>query len=76
MLAYLLQRLFSAGLVVVGVVSIVFFLVHLVPGDPVEIMLGESASAADRQALRTALGLDQPLQLQYLHYQQIELRFQ
>ncbi len=68
MLAYLMQRLFSACLVVVGVVSIVFLLIHLVPGDPVEIMLGESASATDRQALRTALGLDQPLQRQYLDY--------
>lgn len=68
MLSYLLQRLFGACLVVVGVVSIVFLLIHLVPGDPVEIMLGESASVADRQALRTALDLDQPLHLQYLHY--------
>ena len=68
MLSYLLQRLFAACLVVVGVVSIVFLLIHLVPGDPVEIMLGESASVADRQALRTALELDQPLHVQYLHY--------
>ena len=68
MLSYLLQRLFGACLVVVGVVSIVFLLIHLVPGDPVEIMLGESASTADRQALRTALDLDQPLHVQYLHY--------
>jgi peptide/nickel transport system permease protein len=68
MLSYLLQRLSSACLVVLGVVSIVFLLIHLVPGDPVEIMLGESASVADRQSLRTALGLDQPVQVQYLHY--------
>ncbi|MGB5539602.1 MAG: ABC transporter permease, partial [Gammaproteobacteria bacterium] len=68
MLSYLLQRLFGACLVIFGVVSIVFLLIHLVPGDPVEIMLGESASGADRAALRTALGLDQPLATQYLDY--------
>lgn len=68
MLSYFLQRLSGACLVVLGVVSIVFLLIHLVPGDPVEIMLGESASAADREALRTALGLDRPLQVQYLGY--------
>ncbi len=68
MSSYLLQRLSGACLVVLGVVSIVFLLLHLVPGDPVEIMLGESASAADRQALRGALGLDRPLHEQYLGY--------
>lgn len=68
MLTYFLQRLSGACLVVLGVVSIVFLLIHLVPGDPVEIMLGESASVADRQALRAALGLDQPVRVQYLHY--------
>jgi len=68
MLSYFLQRLSGACLVVLGVVSIVFLLIHLVPGDPVEIMLGESASTADREALRASLGLDQPLQVQYLHY--------
>ena len=64
MLSYFLQRLTGACLVVLGVVSIVFLLIHLVPGDPVEIMLGESASAADRQALRSVLGLDRPLPVQ------------
>jgi len=68
MLSYLLQRLSGACLVILGVVSIVFLLIHLVPGDPVESMLGESASAADRVALRTALGLDRPLATQYLAY--------
>ncbi len=68
MSSYLLQRLSGACLVVLGVVSIVFLLLHLVPGDPVEIMLGESASAADRQVLRSALGLDRPLHEQYLGY--------
>jgi len=68
MLSYLLQRLAGALLVILGVVSIVFLLIHLIPGDPVEIMLGESAAAADREALRISLGLDQPLAAQFLNY--------
>ena len=42
-----------------GALSLVFLLVHLIPGDPVEVMLGETASGADKQELRRALGLDQ-----------------
>jgi peptide/nickel transport system permease protein len=68
MLSYLTQRLAGALLVVFGVISIVFLLIHLIPGDPVEIMLGEAASTTDREALRIALGLDQPLMLQFTHY--------
>lgn len=66
--AYLVQRLGSALLVIFGVVSLVFLLIHLIPGDPIEVMLGESASGADREALRAALGLNQPLPVQYLDY--------
>jgi len=68
MLSYLAQRLAGAVLVVFGVISIVFLLIHLIPGDPIEIMLGEAASATDREALRVALGLDQPVLLQFTHY--------
>ena len=50
------------------VVSIVFLLIHLVPGDPVEQMLGEGARPADIVALRHAYGLDLPLHTQYLRY--------
>ena len=68
MLAFILQRLLGAFLVILGVVSIVFLLIHMIPGDPVEIMLGESASTADRQALRVALGLDLPIAAQFQNY--------
>lgn len=50
------------------VVSIVFLLIHLVPGDPILQMLGEGAPAADIAATRHAYGLDVPLGQQYLHY--------
>jgi len=65
-----LPRLLSACVVVVGVCSLVFLLIHLVPGDPVEVILGESSQPADRAALRAALGLDQPLLVQYGRYLQ------
>lgn len=62
------HRVATAALVLLGVSSITFFLLHLVPGDPVEVMLGESASIADREALRTDLGLDEPLAAQWLSF--------
>lgn len=58
---HIVSRLLSALLVILGVSCLVFFLIHLVPGDPVEIMLGESARPADREALRHALGLHLPV---------------
>ncbi|MDH5728022.1 MAG: ABC transporter permease [Gammaproteobacteria bacterium] len=68
MLNYLLSRFFSALIVILGVTCLVFFLIHLVPGDPVEMMLGESAQAADREALREALGLNLPVTTQLYNY--------
>jgi len=65
-----LRRLAGLIWVVFGIVLLTFLLMHLVPGDPVSVMLGESASGADRVALRQALGLDQPLHLQFLGYMQ------
>ncbi len=50
------------------IVSFVFLLIHLVPGDPIAQSLGEGASAADLTALRHAYGFDAPLHLQYLRY--------
>src|SRR5216110_718600 len=50
------------------VVSVVFLLIHLVPGDPIQAMLGEGAASADIQVARHAYGLDQPIGKQYLQY--------
>src|SRR5271167_5069805 len=50
------------------VVSLVFLLIHLVPGDPAQQMLGEGAAPGDIAALRHSYGLDVPLGQQYLHY--------
>jgi len=56
-----LPRLFA-------VAPLVFFFLHLVPGDPVDVMLGESALPADKEALRLSLGLDRPVGERYFHY--------
>lgn len=66
--SFLASRIASAFIAVFGVSLMVFLLIHLVPGDPVEVMLGESAQPADRAALRAQLGLDRPLATQILHY--------
>jgi len=66
--AYVLRRLLLAVPTVLGVVTLVFVLVHLIPGDPVDVMLGETARAADKAQLRRRLGLDRPLATQYVRY--------
>jgi peptide/nickel transport system permease protein len=65
---YLLMRALRAVATVFGVVTLVFMLLHLIPGDPVQAMLGDQASPEDRQALRHALHLDRPLLEQYWLY--------
>jgi len=65
MTGYLLTRLRQMVPVVFGVVTVVFLLIHLIPGDPVEIMLGESALAAQKEELRRELRLDRPVAVQY-----------
>jgi len=64
----ILTRLALTLPVVWLVVSLVFLLIHLVPGDPIQQMLGDGATPADLGALRHQYGLDLPLGAQYLHY--------
>jgi len=54
--------------VIFGVLLLTFVLVHFIPGDPIEVMLGESATSADREVLRQNLGLDEPLPIQFFQY--------
>jgi len=65
MLSYLVRRLALTIPVLLGVATLVFSLLHLVPGDPAQSMLGEAAAPADVEELRTRLGLDKPLPRQY-----------
>ncbi len=75
MLNFIVTRLLSALIVVLGVSCIVFLFIHMIPGDPVEVMLGESARPADREALREALGLHLPLMQQLTNYYSGLLQF-
>ena len=70
MIHFLLTRMFSAFIGLLGVLTLVFLLIHIIPGDPVDVMLGESALPADREALRHTLGLDLPLYQQWWNYVQ------
>jgi len=63
-----LRRLLLTVPVLLGVATLVFALIHLVPGDPAQSMLGESASPDEIARLRTTLGLDKPLLAQYRAY--------
>jgi peptide/nickel transport system permease protein len=65
---YFVHRLLLLLPTLLGALTFVFTLIHLVPGDPVEVMLGETASAVDKQQLRQSLGLDQPLSRQYRNF--------
>ena len=66
MLTYLRRRLLIAALTLLGVATVVFILVHLLPGDPAETLLARSGAAPDAvKALRVELGLDHPLPMQY-----------
>ncbi len=74
-LSYLLQRITNAIFIVFGITTLVFLLIHIVPGDPVEVMLGETASISDRETLRESMGLDLPLFQQWTHYISGLIRF-
>ena len=65
MARFLVRRFFASLIVVFGVVTLVFFVLRAVPGDPVESILGEQALEVDKQALRDCLHLDDPLLVQY-----------
>lgn len=65
MIRFLVRRLLLTIPVLLGVATLVFSLIHLVPGDPVQAMLGDSASPQDIADLRGRLGLDRPLLVQY-----------
>lgn len=65
MARFILRRVALTIPVLLGVATLVFSLIHFVPGDPVQTMLGESASPQDVAQLRQALGLDRPLLVQY-----------
>ncbi|MAS82479.1 MAG: glutathione ABC transporter permease GsiC [Legionellales bacterium] len=72
---YLIKRLIGAVFVLFSISTLVFLLIHLIPGDPIEVMLGETASLGDREALRHSLGLDLPILQQWWEYLRGILQF-
>lgn len=68
MMQYAIKRLLLAIPTLVAMLTAVFILVRLVPGDPAAVILGDQASAESLNALRVQLGLDQPTHVQYLHF--------
>lgn len=68
MLRYALKRIFYGLLVILGVVTLVFFLFNILPGDPARMMLGQRADAESIAIINKDLGRDQPVGLQYLGY--------
>ena len=68
MIAFLIRRFLLTIPVLVGVATLVFSLIHLIPGDPVQTMLGDTASPQDVADLRDRLGLNRPLPVQYMTF--------
>lgn len=68
MLRFVVRRLLSAVPTLLAVMTMVFVLVRIVPGDPAQTILGDQASAAALQAMRERLGLDRPLLEQYVDF--------
>jgi peptide/nickel transport system permease protein len=72
---YVLVRLLLAPLMILTITTVVFLLLRATPGDPIDALLGPRAPQAAKDALRSQLGLDAPLWLQYLRYLGNLLRF-
>jgi peptide/nickel transport system permease protein len=65
---YIIRRLLSLIPVIIGISLFVFLLMHLTPGDPAQLMLGEGAPAHQLEALRESMGLNKPWYVQYLNW--------
>lgn len=65
---YILRRLFVGGLTLLAAVSIIFMMIHLIPGDPVKAILGDLYTPTTAEQLTTQLGLDRPLWVQYVDF--------
>ncbi len=68
MVSYILRRLLQSALILLGVSFITFFLLYVLPADPVRQIAGRAATAETVASIRHELGLDQPFTVQYAHY--------
>ena len=68
MTQYIIRRLIQMIPITLGILTLIFSLIHMIPGDPAVQIAGEGARPQDIQSIRKALGLDQPLWKQYVTY--------
>lgn len=68
MMPFIINRIFSGIIVIFGITIFAFLLIHLIPGDPVKIMLGSNATVEQVDRLTNQLGLNEPPLVQYGHY--------
>lgn len=68
MFRYLLNKLFYAFITLIGVVTVIFFLFTILPGDPAKMMLGQNQNAEQVEAVKKKYGFDKPIGTQYLYY--------
>lgn len=68
MIRYVVKRIFYGFLVLWGVVTIIFFLFNVLPGDPVRMLLGQRSDISSVESIKKELGLDKPASLQYLKF--------
>jgi ABC-type dipeptide/oligopeptide/nickel transport system permease component len=68
LIQYIIRRLLQMIPIALGILTLVFSLIHLIPGDPAVQIAGEGARPQDIETVRKALGLDQPIWQQYVHY--------
>ncbi len=68
MLKFVIKRILSAVPVLLIVISLVFFMMRIIPGDPARLILGDEAKQEDVDALRERMGLNDPLGIQFLNY--------
>ena len=68
MISFILRRLFYGFLVLWGVVTIIFFLFNILPGDPARMLLGQRSDVSSVEAITKDLGLDKPISIQYINF--------
>lgn len=68
MISFILRRLGYGIMVILGVIFVVFFLFHVLPGDPVGVLVGQHGTKEVRENITKELGLDQPLPVQFAYY--------
>ncbi|GAB4164534.1 MAG: ABC transporter permease [Winogradskyella sp.] len=68
MVSYFINKLFYAFLTLLGVITVIFFLFTILPGDPAKMMLGQNQSAEQVEAVKKKYGFDKPIGTQFLYY--------